>query len=209
MASLRELSANPPVVVLDAASPTVQVGIIEAEASVRWCSRTEEAGVAVFQCVHELRIVPTDVKTWVYCHGPGSVLGVRTVAMALRTWGVLRPAPVFSYTSLAVVAHALDQPSSAVITDARRETWHHYTMATGLQRVARSDLSGSLVMPEGFRHWSHLPVGVKTVPYVLADLLPRVWDVDLLRPSVAPDAFLHEEPSYVTWTPQIHRAPAH
>ena len=32
-------------------------------------------------------------------------------------------------------------------------------------------------------------------------------DLDLFRPTDAPDAFLHEEPSYATWTPQIHRAP--
>ena len=63
-------------------------------------------------------------------------------------------------------------------------------------------------MPEGFRHWSTLPAGVTRTPYVLADLLPAVADHDLFRATDAPDAFLHEEPSYVTWTPQIHRAPA-
>ena len=30
---------------------------------------------------------------------------------------------------------------------------------------------------------------------------------DLLRPAPLPEAFLHEDPAYVTWTPQIHRAP--
>ena len=33
-------------------------------------------------------------------------------------------------------------------------------------------------------------------------------DADLFRATDAPDAFLHEEPSYATWTPQIHRAPS-
>jgi hypothetical protein len=42
----------------------------------------------------------------------------------------------------------------------------------------------------------------------LAELLPRVIDADLCRPTDAPDAFLHEEPSYVTWTAKIHRAPS-
>ena len=36
----------------------------------------------------------------------------------------------------------------------------------------------------------------------------QVWEADLLRVIDLPDAFLHEEPRYVTWTPQIHRAPA-
>ena len=70
-----------------------------------------------------------------------------------------------------------------------------------------AELAGELVMPEGFRHWTPLPAGVTSTPYVLADLLPRVADADLFRPTAAPDAFLHEEPAYATWTPQIHRAP--
>ena len=63
-------------------------------------------------------------------------------------------------------------------------------------------------MPQPFRHWSPLPANVQEVPYSLAQIVPQVWDEDLLHATDAPDAFLHEEPSYVTWTPQIHRAPA-
>ena len=45
-------------------------------------------------------------------------------------------------------------------------------------------------------------------PHALTVLeFPRVLDVDLFHETRAPDAFLHEEPSYVTWTPKIHRAP--
>jgi tRNA threonylcarbamoyladenosine biosynthesis protein TsaB len=73
--------------------------------------------------------------------------------------------------------------------------------------VAATELSGELVTPENFRHWSPLPASVTRVPYEVAELLPRVAEADLYRATDAPDAFLHEEPSYVTWTPQIHRAP--
>jgi tRNA threonylcarbamoyladenosine biosynthesis protein TsaB len=34
-----------------------------------------------------------------------------------------------------------------------------------------------------------------------------VLDAEMLISTDAPDAFLHEEPSYVTWAPHIHRAP--
>ena len=67
--------------------------------------------------------------------------------------------------------------------------------------------AGELVTPENFRHWTPLPAEVRRVPYSLEALLPRVAGEDLFLPTEAPDAFLHEEPSYVTWTPQIHRAP--
>jgi tRNA threonylcarbamoyladenosine biosynthesis protein TsaB len=94
-----------------------------------------------------------------------------------------------------------------VIADARRDSWHHYQIGRGLRRVAAADLDGELMMPENFRHWSPLPEQVTSISYSLADLLPRVWDEDLFRATDSPDAFLHEEPSYVTWTPRIHQAP--
>ena len=49
--------------------------------------------------------------------------------------------------------------------------------------------------------------GVTTVPYSLAELFPRAADAELFHAITEPDAFLHEEPSYVTWSPKIHRAP--
>ena len=168
----------------------------------------DESGVAVFQGVEALRVDLGRIGAFVFCDGPGSVLGIRTVAMALRTWNVLAPRPVFAYCSLALIAHALGSKDIAVIADARRNAWHEYRIGQGLRRAVAGELAGDLVMPEHFRHWAPLPANVRTVPYSVADLLGRAWDQDLLREVTAPDAFLHEEPSYVEWSPQIHRAPA-
>jgi tRNA threonylcarbamoyladenosine biosynthesis protein TsaB len=207
MPSLREICTLSPAVLLDAASSLVQVGVLQPDGTGQWQTSTDESGVAVFDCLRRLGLAPDRVECWIFCEGPGSVLGIRTVAMALRTWGVLRQRPVFGYSSLAVVAHAMGRRDLSVITDARRESWHHFKLGGSLRRVATAQLEGELVMPENFRHWSQLPPAVTRVPYTLADLLPRVWDADLLRVSATPDAYLPEEPNYVTWTPQIHRAP--
>ncbi len=207
MPSFRQISSQFPALVIDAASALVQIGLLRPDAPAVWSTSPDEAGIAVFEGIARLGVNPDDVSAFIFCEGPGSVLGIRTVAMALRTWTLLKPRPVFAYSSLAVVAAAMNRPEVGVIADARRDSWHHYVAGRGLQRVAAADLTGELVMPEHFRHWSPLPAGVKRVPYSLADLLPAVWDTDLLHATDAPDAFLHEEPSYVTWTPQIHRAP--
>jgi tRNA threonylcarbamoyladenosine biosynthesis protein TsaB len=193
---------------IDAASSLVQVGRLETNGSSRWETSTDESGVAVFQSVEKLGIDPQDVSAFIFCDGPGSVLGIRTVAMALRIWTTLKPRPIFAYSGLAMVAHAMGRREVGVIADARRDLWHHYDLERGLRRVPAAELTGEIVMPENFRHWSALPAHVTRVPYSLPDLLPRVWDFDLLRATDAPDAFLHEEPSYVTWTPRIHRATA-
>lgn len=208
MPSLRHLlAAHGPLLLIDAASARIQVGWLRPDQPAQWAGSDEESGVGVFRCLEELAVQPAEAGAFVYCDGPGSVLGIRTVAMALRTWCVLAPRPVFAYHSLAIVAQALNRPGATIIADARRETWHGISLNSGLRRVPTAELTGELVMPEGFRHWSALPAGVTTTPYSLAQLLPVVADRDLFRATDAPDAFLHEEPSYATWTPQVHRAP--
>lgn len=227
MPSLRQLlAAHAPLLLIDAASARVQVGWIEgvserlnrethpdanAGLNARWYAADDEAGVAIFRGIEALGVAIADVGAFVFCDGPGSVLGVRTAAMALRAWRVLSPKPMFAYRSLALVAHALGRDDVGVIADARRDCWHHYQIGKGLRRLPASDValgSSELAMPEGFRHWTALPSDrVERVPYSIADLLPRAAEADLFAATDAPDAFLHEEPSYVTWTPQIHRAP--
>jgi tRNA threonylcarbamoyladenosine biosynthesis protein TsaB len=128
--------------------------------------------------------------------------------MALRTWGVLRSTPIHSYLSLALVSHAQSAAEVPVIADARRDSWHVFTRAGGLRRVSAAEMTGPLITPAGFRHWSPLPADTTEVSYDLRELLPKAWRAPLLSPCLEPDAFLHEQPSYVTWTPAIHRAPA-
>jgi len=207
MPSLRQLRAEfASMLLIDAASTCVQVGWLNPTGD-RWTSSQEEAGVAIFAGVEALEVDLAKVKAFVFCEGPGSMLGIRTAAVAVRTWNVLSVRPVFAYQSLAVVAHALGQPDTTIIADARRESWHTYRIGEKLQRSPAAALTGTLVSPAPFRNWSTLPPRVERTPYDLPDLLGKIPNEDLFHPSDAPDAFVHEEPSYVTWTPQIHRAP--
>ena len=209
MPSLTQLECHLPLLLIDAASSQVQVGHWEATGRDRWATSADEAGVAVFECIRKLGVDLETIAAFAFCDGPGSVLGVRTSAMALRTWGVLKQRPMFAYCSLALVAHALARPELAVIADARRDAWHHFQIGRGLRRVPTAEITGGeFVMPENFRHWTPLPPQVTRVPYSVAELLPRATEADLFLATDAPDAFLHEEPNYVTWTPRIHRAPA-
>lgn len=164
--------------------------------------------MAVFKGIEQLGVDVAQAGAFVFCDGPGSILGIRTVAMALRAWTTLKPRPIFAYSSLALVAHALPDPEVTVIADARRDAWHTYRRGLGLRRVPTAGLSGTLVMPQGFRNWTALPSNVRPTPYSVGDLLAATSEYELLLPTAEPDAFLHEEPSYVTWTPQVHRAPS-
>lgn len=210
MSSLSELlSAHGSLLLLDAVSERIQAGLF-AGGEVRWAESTEEAGVGLFRCLDELGADLTAVKAFAYCEGPGSILGIRTAAMAIRTWRALAPRPCFRYQSLAVVAAGLGDPSLTIVADARRESWHVYRPGSPLRRLPGTELTGPCVMPEGFRSWSAAPAGLTTRPYRLRDLfsLPAVAGAELFTATEEPEAFLHAEPEYATWTPQIHRAPA-
>jgi tRNA threonylcarbamoyladenosine biosynthesis protein TsaB len=210
MPSLREIfSAHGSVLLLDAASERIQAGW-HAGAAVSWAESAAEAGDGLFRCLDELGADPATVAAFAFCEGPGSILGIRTGAMAIRTWCALSPRPCYRYQSLAVVAAGLGDPAVTVVADARREAWHAFRPGAPLRRVPASELTGPCVMPEGFRHWSAAPAGLRIVPYRLAELFGRaaVAEADLFTATDAPDAFLHEEPAYAAWTPQIHRAPA-
>lgn len=208
------LARHSPLLLIDAASARIQAARLDAAGPARWAQAEGDAGTALFRCVGRLGLALEDVRAFAFCEGPGSVLGIRTSAMAVRTWTVLAARPVFAFRSLEVVAHALDRRGFSVIADARRDSWHCLTVdlagkAGPLRRVPTAELAGPLVMPEGFRHWSEPPAApIERVAYDLSALLPRAMDRDLFRPTDDPDAFLHEEPAYATWTPQVHRAPA-
>jgi tRNA threonylcarbamoyladenosine biosynthesis protein TsaB len=208
------LAAHARLLLLDAASSRVQVGLLERDGRTSWAVADEEAGTGLFRCLEQLAIPPADVGAYAFCEGPGSLLGIRTTAMALRTWLTLGTRPVYAFQSLAVVAKASGLRGISVIADARRDSWHCLSVdADGvlqpLRRLPAVALSGRLLMPENFRHWSAPPADrLERTPYDLSLILPAVREADLFRPSEEPDAYLHEDPVYVAWTPQVHRAPA-
>ncbi len=213
MPSLRQLLAEQaPLLLLDAASARIQVGFLGTDPSGwRWQCSAEESGVGLFECLEALQVNPLEAKGFLFCEGPGSILGIRSVASALRAWQVVSPAPIWSYRSLDLVLHTLPDPAARVIADARRDAWHLSTRGQPMRRTPSAELLNSegLHTPAHFRQWTKLPPGIvpATASYELSELLPRLLDNDLFMPAREPDAFLHEEPSYATWTPQIHRAP--
>jgi tRNA threonylcarbamoyladenosine biosynthesis protein TsaB len=208
MLCLRQLLArHGSLLVLDAASATIQAGWIDSEAAMSFTSSIEEAGIGLFQCLDTLKRPIDGAGAFVFCDGPGSVLGVRTAAAAVRAWNVLSARPVYGYHSLTLLAHALRRADTSVICDARRDSWHCLKSGSALVRIPAANIPRDVVMPEGFRNWTALPPDLERVPYSLAEMFPRVLDAEMLISTDAPDAFLHEEPSYVTWAPHIHRAP--
>lgn len=195
-----------PLLVLDTASLVAQAGLFPAEGPPRWASAEGAAGTGLFRCLEALGVVLAEVRGFAFCEGPGSILGVRTAAMALRVWTGVQARPVFAYSSLALLLRA-NPGAEAAIADARRGLWHRLGADGASARVPGPELSGRLVTPASFRHWAPLPAGAEPAAYELPALLAAAGDADLFRPCESPDAALAEEPRYAEWIPQPHRAP--
>lgn len=204
--------------VFDAASTRVQVGLFESNAPAKWRDSTEEAGRSIFICAElvlkESQRSIDGIGALVFCEGPGSMLGVRTVAMALRTWRVLKSRPVFAYQSLAVAGRAEwtlhGARNFSIVADARRDSWHCQAVATDgamapLHRVAAVDLpDGEITTPENFRTWSVPPRPFGSCSYDLEKIFAALGEGDFFREVEDPEAFQHEAPEYKKSPARIH-----
>jgi tRNA threonylcarbamoyladenosine biosynthesis protein TsaB len=221
MATLAQLLAqHGGILAVDAASTTVQVGLLRIDQPPVWRSSPDEAGKALFALTDDVLrsagVALADVRAFVFDAGPGSMLGVRTVAMALRTWQALAPRPAYQFQSLALLAHELARIGQigAVIADARRDTWHVVEFTAPdriapLRRVPNAELAATttpLWQPTAFRAWSKSPRAAQDCPFDLASLFAAHADADLFTATDTPDAFQHEAPEYKKWSAQVHSA---
>lgn len=221
MPSLAKLLADHgSLLVLDAASTTVQAGLLSPAADPVWRSIAGEAGSTLFGAVQEVlgarQLTIDQIGAFAYCEGPGSMLGVRTVAMAIRTWNALLRRPVYAYESLSLAGwgewKSREPRAFTMISDARRDSWHCRAIGADgrpadLERRASSDLpAGELVTPQNFRAWTKLPLPAGTCRYDVGRLFQSAREIDLWQATDAPDAFQPEAPSYRRWSAQVHSA---
>jgi len=169
-----------------------------------------DIGVALFRAVRQVCPRVDDPGAFAFAEGPGSILGIRTAATALRVWITLRPRPVYAFHALALAA-TRPGPERTWIADARRGRWHALRAGEPVRQVPREELETAggarLATLAGYRHWDALPAGTVTESYDLGALLAAAGTIDLFQLRDSPDAALASEPSYVQWTPRIHQAP--
>lgn len=212
------------VLVLDAATTRMQVGLLQMDAPPRWAQGGDDASVQLFdhaaRLLREAQVRPSAVGAFVLCDGPGSQLGIRTACMAIRTWQELRSAaaPVFGYRSLRVAAEAEARKEAgafAVIADARRDSWHIVRRASDgscgeVERVSNDELARGtepLLQPDGFRSWAKPPRGTRTIAYDCAELWRDLVEAPLLFELSDVTPWQSTTVAYQPWTGERHRGP--
>lgn len=211
--------------VLDASCARVQAGLLVAGRGPAWVVTGDEAGVGLFRAASSLldsaELKPHEVGAYILCDGPGSQLGIRTAAMAIRTWQALRPtpAPIFTYRSLQLAAQGLLSTGAvtpfAVVCDARRESWFVVQVAADgnvgtVERRAATELvtlSYPLHQPTGFRSWAKPPVPIADCDYSCGELFAGLAYTPVLERVDDAQPWNPAPMEYKTWSGERHRAP--
>jgi len=210
-----------PCLVLDgSARHGVSVGVLQGG---RWTAEAhsdEGALEATFACAEKAMALSglkfADMRSFAVCVGPGSMLGIRVTAMAVRTWGALQPCEVWVWEPLVALAAVVrlrgEASAFSVISESRLKRWHVVSVDTaGLPSPAReceveqvTALAGRIVTT-AVQAPQVLPVA-QVVPAAWPDL-PKVFaQGGVLRLEPKPEA-LNAAADFATWSGDRHRGP--
>ncbi|KAF0093680.1 MAG: peptidase M22 glycoprotease [Puniceicoccaceae bacterium 5H] len=217
----------PPRLLIDASSQRLQVGLLGVNGQWHALKSAEgEALETLFSLTRELldeaRLSVADVSGFVFCKGPGSILGLRLAAMAIEGWRALEPSsppPLFCYHSLAAAAaihHARTRAQAfTVISFFRRGQYNTLRVDGGeLGPLELSDaddleleLQAAPVLHIPQRRVKHpLPEGVQELDYDLQDLGEALsLYPDLIEPAEKAEVMVPVEPDFAKWSAERHR----
>lgn len=206
--------------IIEAAWPRAAVGIWE---NGRWHAFLTTEGPAVEALFATIEVALknagirlTDIDGFVYGEGPGSILGLRTAAMALRAWNALpgvAARPTFLVNSLALAAALAEAEGGAratVFAASRRDRWNVLTPESSTW--AECDPTGLAETPMPrlrlpARDLGAPPVDAATFDPV--DALAKYPEIllhhKIFRVGAAPDA-ANLANTYAAWTGDRHKA---
>ncbi len=174
-------------------------------------------------CLEDTRIAFSDVDGFIFCEGPGSVLGIRLAAITLQGWKSLpsyKAAPILVYRSLPTMARLLqieENPKTPFhcIAEGGRGLWNLHTQTeneknpcTEMKTVA-SEAIENLSEPV-----FHIPLGrQKQVPpenaegrfYHIEGIANLLSNEEIFRMEETPQVLRIDNTNYVKWSAQRHR----
>ncbi len=213
------MSASEPCLVLDgSARAGVRVGVLSGG---RWVGQgvsTEGALEGLFGCVEtalaEAKLKLGDIRSFAVCVGPGSVLGIRIAALAVRSWSALELRPIFIWESLAGIARSAlvagEKGPFLVAVESRLKRWHALEVSVDGSLGAPFEAEAAQLNSSGHRVLasSEAAAGVLTahvaVPHPWATLPTFFAQSGFLCEESRPDA-LNVANDFATWSGNRHR----
>ena len=208
-----------PCLVLDgSARHGVRVGVLQGGRWVAEAHSEEGALEATFACAEKALALAglkfADLRAFAVCVGPGSMLGIRGTAMAVRTWAALRPCEVWVWEPLVALAAAVrlrgETSAFSVVSESRLKRWHVVSVdAAGVPGPTRECEVEQVAALSG-----RILTTASQAPQVLpaAEVVPDVWpelprvlaQAGVLRLEPKPEA-LNAAADFATWSGDRHR----
>ena len=172
----------------------------------------------LFGCVEvalaEAKLKLSDIRSFALCVGPGSVLGIRIAALAVRSWSALEPRPIFVWESLAGIARSAlvagEKGPFLVAVESRLKRWHALEVSIDGSLGVPFEAEAAQLNSSGHRVLasSEAAAGVLTshvaVPHSWSALPTFFAQSGFLREESRPDA-LNVANDFATWSGERHR----
>ena len=219
------LPTNKASLVIDGSGIVVFAGLLDDEN--QWLAKVESDGSPLEELfplieavLTESALSLTDIGSYIYCMGPGSVLGIRLCAMAIQTWARLYPksAQYYKYNSLQLSAHALlyatpDLEDALIVSDWKKGVWNALYIRDG--HVGETEIidDSALINWENLiyhlpqrKGWQSPPNNVQTLRYD-PTIIDAIRDADgLLQITDRIELYGSGINTFQKWTPTRHRA---
>ena len=203
------------------ASSQVQVGIPDSK---DWLSLVREEKpaleslfVAIPKSLEEIDDSISAIDAILFCEGPGSTLGLRVAATAVKT--ILRenePSPtLFTYNALdlaAIMSNDLSRPILAPFRKGKRLLRSPISnSAIGSIEVLEEPISESLSKEAlhlpSLRSWETLPEGLDVLDYDISHIAGLAGIAPILRPAEIPEVFTPLPAEFRKWKPTRDLSP--
>ena len=162
----------------------------------------------------EAKLKLGDIRSFALCVGPGSVLGIRIAALAVRSWSALEPRPIFVWESLAGIARSAlvagEKGPFLVAVESRLKRWHALEVSIDGSLGVPFEAEAAQLNSSGHRVLasSEAAAGVLTshvaVPHSWSALPTFFAQSGFLREELRPDA-LNVANDFATWSGERHR----
>ena len=209
--------------VVDGSGVSVFAGLLGSDG--KWLAQVQQNDApleglfpAVEAVLHEAHYRILDLCSFIYCEGPGSVLGLRLCAMGIQTWGHFNgsSARYFAYNSLELMAALIVLDFARIehallISDWKKNVWNSISITDGqLGPVTGMDdqtvnnwKKGPLFYLPQRKSWQSVPDSVTTLkysPYRLPEAL------QLLKKTRKIELYKSNTNVFQKWIPNRHRA---
>lgn len=205
--------------IIDTASRRVCIAVIAQDSCLAVRSSEDEATLSLFplvkDCLRQAKLKLEDLAAISFCEGPGSMLGIRSATMGIRTWksaGFLKDCRILSFNSLEIgrliILQSTQQPF-LVVSDARRSSWNLLDSQSPLgspssliENDALEGQSTPIFSFQEFPSWTKCSAPIERIGYRPESVLEHDAFADILRPNPNADIAVTRPQKFAKWVPQ-------